>query len=58
LLLPVRKRLSVTSLLPNAARNWNGNSASLKGSMARSDRAASISTAFMALNVGPCQVTS
>src|SRR5690606_10982128 len=47
LLLPVRRRLRVTSLLPNAARNANGNSAASKGWSASSEMACSISTAIM-----------
>ncbi|RMU66523.1 hypothetical protein ALP29_200361 [Pseudomonas syringae pv. avii] len=47
LLLPARSRLRAVSLLPNAARKANGNSAVSKGWRASSDIADSISTAFM-----------
>src|SRR6185369_2889751 len=44
---PLRRRLSVVSLLPNAARNEKGNSAASKEARANSEIACSISTAFM-----------
>src|SRR4051794_33544724 len=46
---PDRRRRTVVSLLPNAMRNWNGNSSRSNGWLASSDTASSISTAFIEL---------
>src|SRR5690606_33148946 len=47
LVFPLRSRSIVVFLLPKAARKAKGNSSPSKGWDARSDTAASISTAFM-----------
>ena len=44
---PLRSRLMVVSLLPNATKKSNGNAAASNGCCARLEMASSISTAFM-----------
>ena len=54
--LPLRSRLTVTSFMPKAARNRNGNSTASKASEARSETASSISTAFIAKGLSAAEL--
>src|SRR5690625_5035917 len=53
--LPVRKRLMVTGLFPNASRKEYGNSAAANGSSMRAVTACSISTGFIRFILYICQ---